>query len=670
MALGIRGGNPIWAEFDLQGNLFDDTFYLFVLENTIPYAPALIYSDPDLNVPLTNPIQFLGNGTLPIDVYFESDVVYRLEFRQGDTQQAPLIYEVDNYVAGTGGSTPVDTVAFASSNQITNPQFAIINFNSPYTITGTNPDPIELAPGWVLELAGTGSVTITQVPLNNANTNPSNAPYALRLTMSGWTADSVILRQRFEQNGMLWADKIVSSTITARLEGSPQSIIANLFDSDNNLLGTVLSLTSVNEGWNQFTGNAPLPAAENTDEPPAAYIEYRLSIPSDIDIYITSIQLVVQELPIEPTFEQDSIERQIDHLFHYYRDALLFKPIPSYLVGWDFPLNPALANGKTVNATADAFSYTYDQTILFQSMVSRINTTMAANGAMVLTTTAGPAQAAIIQYLPQAAARSLLEHGLSVMVEADSTVDAGLTGTVSLWVTTNVAAPILPLGFFTGLNSTGKPNAGIVSDWTEIPRNGNLGDAKFTLVSTLERYGFSGWNAPNGTLPDTTTFFAIVIGTANIPITKGLSINSVSLVPGDIPTIPAPQTLDEVLRECQYYYRKSFEVATVPIQSAGQNTGEYTSFQGSSSSVANAIGPIVTFDNDMRATPVVTLYNPVAGNAQMRNYSQGSDWSLSVATRNLTPKGFIATGTTPIAPATIFNITAVHWTADARLGVV
>jgi len=52
MALGIRGANPIWAEFDLEGNLFDDTFYLYVLQNTLPYLPATVYHDPDLSVPL------------------------------------------------------------------------------------------------------------------------------------------------------------------------------------------------------------------------------------------------------------------------------------------------------------------------------------------------------------------------------------------------------------------------------------------------------------------------------------------------------------------------------------------------------------------------------------------------------------------------------------------
>lgn len=351
-ALGIRGANPIWSEVDLQGKLFDDTFYLFVLENTIPYAPAPVYHDPDLNVPWTNPIRFLANGTLPIDIYFEPDKVYRLEFRQGPTQQDPLIYEVNNYVAGPGGSTPVDTVAMQSSNQVTNPQFALMSLENPVTIGGTNPDPIEIAPGWTLLLSGTGSVTITQVPLNNSNINPSNAPYALRLTMNGWTADSVILRQRFEQNGMLWAGKIVSTTLTSRLEGSPQSVTANLVDSNNAVLGTVLPLTSLNEAWNEYTGHAQLPATTNPNTPPAAYIDYLLHLPSNIDIYLTSFQLVVQDLPIEPSFEQDSINRQIDHT---YNTAYPIVPIGAIIdfAGFLTPEHYYLCDGSAKNRVRD-----------------------------------------------------------------------------------------------------------------------------------------------------------------------------------------------------------------------------------------------------------------------------------------------------------------------------
>lgn len=352
MPLGVRGFNPVWSEVDLQGNLFDDTFYLFVLENEIPYIPAIVYHDPDLNLPWTNPIRFLGNGTLPVDIYFEQNKVYRLEFRQGNTQADPLIYEVNNYVPGSGGSTPVDTVAFTSSNQVTNPQFSLISLQNPTTITGTNPDPIELAPGWTLLLAGTGSVTITRVALTNANINPSNAPYALRLTMSGWTAESVILRQRFEQNGMLWADNIVSTAATARLEGSPQSIKATLVDSNNSVLGTVLPLTPVNENWNEFTGYATLPATTNPNTPPAAYIDYLMHIPSNIDIYLTSFQLVVQDLPVLPSFEQDSINRQIDHT---YNTAYPIVPVGAIIDfgGFVVPQHFYLCDGSAKNRVRD-----------------------------------------------------------------------------------------------------------------------------------------------------------------------------------------------------------------------------------------------------------------------------------------------------------------------------
>lgn len=373
MALGIRGANPIWSEVDLQGKLFDDTFYLFVLENTIPYIPATVYHDPDLNVPWTQPIRFLGNGTLPVDIYFESDTVYRLEFRQGPTQQDPLIYEVNNYVAGTGGTTPVDMVAFASSNQVTNPQFALMSLQNPVTIAGTDPDPIEIAPGWTLLLAGTGTVTITQVPLNNSNINPSNAPYALQLTMNGWTADSVILRQRFEQNGMLWADKIVSTTLTSRLNGSPQSITATLVDSNNAVLATILPLTSLNEAWNEYTGHAQLPDSTNPDTPPAAYIDYLLHLPSNIDIYLTSFQLVVQELPFEPPFEQDTINRQIDHT---YNRAYPIIPIGGIIDfgGFVVPEHYYLCDGSAKNRVRDYLLFNALTTTETVTLTSGMNT--------------------------------------------------------------------------------------------------------------------------------------------------------------------------------------------------------------------------------------------------------------------------------------------------------
>ncbi len=369
--LGVRGANPIWFEVDLQGKLFDDTFYLFVLENTIPYIPATVYHDPDLNVPWTNPIRFLANGTLPTDIYFEPNKVYRLEFRQGPTQQDPLIYEINNYVAGTGGSTPVDTVAFASSNQITNPQFALMSLENPVTISGTDPAPIEIAPGWTLLLTGTGTITITKVALDSSNINPSNAPYALQLTANGW--DSVILRQRFEQNGMLWADKIVSTTLTSRLQGSPQSIFADLIDSNGSVLGIVLPLTAINEDWNEYTGYADLGETTNPDTPPSAYVDYNLHLPSNIDIYLSSFQLVVQELPIQPSFEQDTINRQIDHT---YNTAYPIVPVGGMIdfPGFGIPDHYYLCNGDAKDRVRDYLLFNALTVVETVTLTNGVNT--------------------------------------------------------------------------------------------------------------------------------------------------------------------------------------------------------------------------------------------------------------------------------------------------------
>jgi hypothetical protein len=224
-----------------------------------------------------------------------------------------------------------------------------------------------------LLLSGTGSVTITRVALNNSNINPSNAPYAIQLTMSGWTADSVMLRQRFEQNGMLWSGKIVSTTLTARLQGAPQSVFADLIDSNDAVLGTVLPATTINDAWNEFTGYAQLPETTNPDTPPAAYVDYLLHIPSNIDIYLTSIQLVVQDLPIEPSFEQDSINRQIDHTYNRAYPIVPVGAIIDY-AGFVVPDHFYLCDGAAKNRVRDYLLFNALTAVETVTLTSGMNT--------------------------------------------------------------------------------------------------------------------------------------------------------------------------------------------------------------------------------------------------------------------------------------------------------
>lgn len=696
MALGVRGSNPIWAEFDLTGKIFDDTYYLFVLQNTLPYLPAVVYHDPDKAIPWTNPIRFLGNGTLPVDIFFESDVVYRLEFRQGPTQSDPLIYLVENYIAGTGGANPVDTVAFASSNQITNPQFSLISFASPYVIASITDSTIEVAPGWFLDLAGTGAVELDRLPLNNALANPSNAPYALRILLSG-AFTGAVLRQRFQQNGMLWANKIVSSTITARIQGAPQNIGAVLVDSNGNTLTTVLDPnTLVDNAFTEYTGYGELGDTTNPNVPPAAYIDYKLNLPVAVDIYVTSFQLVVQELPIEPSFEQDSIDRQIDHTFHYYKDSILIKPKDTILTGWSFALNPW--QFYTTAATVDntAAKYIADQTIVSLQNPGSIQTLQdPLTGAFCLQAVSATTQQqwAITQYIDQYTIWPYWGNYLSSLVNASiSNGGGGATATqlkfkMRLLYRATVPAGVDPILTWNTIGTEPTYAAG----WTAIKP---LNDPEFTLGSlTPDNFPFNSFLLPAASA--STNYLAIVlINTSPLSAasTDIVHFNRISLVPNIFAIDCNPETADQALRKCQFYYEKSYDNGTLPGTASitnGLRQAPQTIFNATS---VYAKTFSLDFNTNKRSiAPVVNLYD-YAGNinavtAQLTNNNgspgrtngiaiepgAGSNWNnggLSSKTKLYDPANINAFITVAAAQNVPSGWIEYHYTVDARLGIV
>ncbi len=679
----VRGSNPVWSYVDLTGKQFDDTFYMWVLQNDIPYFPAIVWHDPAGNVQWTNPIQFFANGTLPIDSYWDPTAVYRLEFRRHlnpltpPTQADPLIYLVENYQVGQSGTNP-GTLGIATENQISNPQFEAVFFASPFVLTTVSDQVLEIAPDWILTTVGTGNITIERTPLNNSLINPTNAPYALHLTLSGFM--SATLAQRFNQNGMLWTStpghtRFVASSLTARAVASMPAISAQIVDSDGNTLGTVLTTTILSGSFNEYPGTGQMAATTNTDVPPDAWIEYQLLLPGTIDVYLTSFQLIQTESAAQLTYIEDSIERQIDHLFHHYKPGLDLKPISSYLVGWDFPLNPSQFYGTPTNGTvpaqaigANAAYYAWDQTIIFQTANSGVSVSrLVKDGSLHLTAEAN-GQLAIIQYLIGNQARGLFVSAILNAVSAYVAV-ASLpvkSFTISLWWSTNASLPSVGAGdvFFATLDADGHPTT-ITAGWHELSRL-HIGESnKFSNVngSIIEQFNFPAFfdGAPEVAQADK---FAIVIGTTALTTGNVVIFQSVSVVPGVIPTPPAPQTPDEVLRECQYYYQKSFFPDTAPKQAAGVNSGE--SFGVMASTGAGTVGPIVRFPVPMINAPIVTLFNPNAFNDQIFTLAVG-DWSVSSASAftSITRNGFITSGT---SAGIVGNISSVHWTADAVLG--
>jgi hypothetical protein len=150
--------------------------------------------------------------------------------------------------------------------------------------------------------------------------------------------------------------------------------------------------------------------------------------------------------------------------------------------------------------------------------------------------------------------------------------------------------------------------------------------------------------------------------------TDTFQITGVSLIPGVVP-VTADQSphfirpFDEELTLCQRHYEKSFQYATLPAQNQ-PNSGESLFLAGKAGAVTN-YSNLFPFRVIKRATPFVTLYNPNAANAQVRDDVGGLDCSATT-TLSIYHVG-LAVQYTGNAGTAVGNVMAIHWTADARL---
>lgn len=114
----------------------------------------------------------------------------------------------------------------------------------------------------------------------------------------------------------------------------------------------------------------------------------------------------------------------------------------------------------------------------------------------------------------------------------------------------------------------------------------------------------------------------------------------------------------------QRYYQKSFRYDTAPAQNVGANTG-YTIAQSTVAGAATALLPVYLPVQLRSSTISVTLYNPLATNGQIRNFTDSADFTGSTATVNSESSFVISgTGSAGLAAGEQFG---VHWTADAEL---
>ncbi|HEY1710289.1 MAG TPA: hypothetical protein VGG10_18610 [Rhizomicrobium sp.] len=169
-------------------------------------------------------------------------------------------------------------------------------------------------------------------------------------------------------------------------------------------------------------------------------------------------------------------------------------------------------------------------------------------------------------------------------------------------------------------------------------------------------------------VPSTATEVAVAIRAGNFQGTAGAddsyTIGGVKLEVASIAThFRKPLVMDELMR-CQRRYIKSFRPATVPAQNVGTGTGEII-VPAPVAAAANERLPRLTFPAPMRAVPTITIYNPGAANAHVRDETAAADCSAE-ATSNVTETGFNLTCTGNASTA-VGGALGYHYTADARL---
>ena len=384
----IRSFNPIWSYVDLNGKQLDSTYYLFTLQNTLPYLPQPIWRDFNKTNSWDDPIQFLANGTLPENMYWDDSLTYRLEVRNGNTQAAQLIYLIENYEPSSS-QTPIPGSSIQSTdNQITNPQFASLNFTGNLVIntaTTTN-----FAPGWSVITTGTGTLTLSQTTYTGSQSspsNPTNAATGLQLVNNGFS--SVELIQRFNGNGALWTGAQSSSAdgpgvafnITASSTGL--STITSMIKYNDGAQDTLLLSQDLNTINTQYNKASIILQSTNASTPDTAWTELSILMVTSTTYELTSIQLVGQQSVEEIQYLQTTPQRQIDET---YNTAYPIVPVGTLIdfAGYTTPLHYLLCDGTSYTRTQYPLLFSAITLQVATTLTNATNTFTIANASTIL----------------------------------------------------------------------------------------------------------------------------------------------------------------------------------------------------------------------------------------------------------------------------------------------
>lgn len=651
-------------------------------------------------VPLPDPIQLSAVGT-PQDANGNNITIYYYPY---DADGNVELYYVAafNYLAvpqftreGVPNTFATDEPGVGESsleNQISNPQFIEVNFDPNFGVTisssvsGTKS--VEIAPDWILQIVfGAAGNVVVNRESNPGNSNlPTNPPYILSITPRA-NVSQLSLIQKLPNTPGIWspASAEIEGWVATNIVVGPNTTGLSVnYVPSSGASTTLLTASNTSSTYEEFSNSVELPPSANTSAPPIGFTNIVINLATSTPSLITSVQVVPTNGELTGLlFNQDTFNRQLDHLFNYYKSKLDFKPIPSYLVGWNFPQNPAQFLGTDIAAQAVGAAksyYIWDQTIVFQSVDSALTVSRDSTGALKILA-ALTSQHALVQYLPAPVAIEMLSRRKCVHICANASV--ATVATVSLWYTKDALPSTVASNdsMVLTLDANGYP-ATQNGTWIQVPRgglsnstvlnNGYTNAAQFTIpiaptgAASFNSIALQGWDMQGNTDINSATFFAIVVGTASLNADAYVLWQDIACQDGDIATVSAPKTMDSVLRECQYYYESSFLPGTIPTNNAGVLTGEFM-FPQTTGTGASQVSNSIPYRVTKFATPTtLTLYNPAQGNAQCRNETHNNDCT-GTTTINLQLNGFAVIFTTNSSASEAGNKLGIHWSADSRL---
>jgi hypothetical protein len=278
-----------------------------------------------------------------------------------------------------------------------------------------------------------------------------------------------------------------------------------------------------------------------------------------------------------------------------------------------------------INPTVGQRVLIKDQTNTFENGIYVVTSVGSGAAAWVLTRTTDfdtPTEIVLGKYLYVTQG---IVNGLKTWVNTSSVVNVGVDPIV---FNQSGSVPLLPSSIGS-INAAGtftlNTNAGQGLNWTEIPRSGlDTATAQLNKINTSANindaandYGFNGWKLTNASQISDTDRFAIVASFSYaVPGTK-IVVNSISLVPGDIATRPAPMQLEDVQKQCQRYYETSFPLITEVSQTVPRVTYDNILFalqttiydQDGGISFSNTSGFSNLYQAEKRAAPLLSIYS-------------------------------------------------------------